>query len=198
MNRRDQARIARHIENLGHEDNKIGSRAERYLIEHYRDRAFEAVVAATYSDDQRTRLRAGWILGKWQDPRGFDHLMRLVDDPDGYVRYDIAMSLGNLGDHRAIPTLIDMIQVNDGEHSVDSAAAMALCRLQELAFGPLLAALPTMTPTGRQMTAAIFGSLGDKRALEPLAEMLGDPDTTLQSVARESIEEINNPDYWNA
>jgi hypothetical protein len=99
------------------------------------------------------------------------------DDPR--IRQYLSMVLGNLGDHRATPLLVEALK----DPSVDTRiyAALALGRLRDAAaVDPLLAQLNGQENDVRKAAAYALGEIGDRRALEPLVTTLGDPDANVR------------------
>lgn len=94
------------------------------------------------------------------------------DDPR--IRRYLSMVLGNLGDRRATPLLVEALADRDPETRI--YAALALGRLKDPAALPhLLKAFETDERDIRKSAAYALGELGDRRAIEPLAAALSDP-----------------------
>jgi HEAT repeat protein len=94
------------------------------------------------------------------------------DDPR--IRQYLSMVLGNLGDRRATPVLVDALKDRAPETRI--YAALALGRLKDpAAVPPLLAVFADDERDVRKAAAYALGEIGDRRALEPLAGALGDP-----------------------
>lgn len=94
------------------------------------------------------------------------------DDPR--IRQYLSMVLGNLGDKRATPLLIDAL----GDRSPETRiyAALALGRLRDPASVPsLMKAFATDERDVRKAAAYALGELRDPRALPGLVEALADP-----------------------
>lgn len=94
------------------------------------------------------------------------------DDPR--IRQYLSMVLGNLGDRRAAPLLIDAL--NDRAPETRIYAALALGRLKDpRSVDPLLKVFATDERDVRKAAAYALGEIRDPRALEPLAGALADP-----------------------
>jgi hypothetical protein len=94
------------------------------------------------------------------------------DDPR--IRRYLSMVLGNLGDRRATPLLIEALADRDPETRI--YAALALGRLKDPASLPhLLDAFRSDERDVRKAAAYALGELGDRQAVEPLAGALADP-----------------------
>jgi HEAT repeat protein len=94
------------------------------------------------------------------------------DDPR--IRQYLSMVLGNLGDRRAAPLLIEAL--NDRAPETRIYAALALGRLKDpRSVEPLLKVFTTDERDVRKAAAYALGEIRDPRALEPLAGALQDP-----------------------
>jgi len=95
-----------------------------------------------------------------------------TDDPR--IRQYLSMVLGNLGDRRATPLLIDGL--GDPTPETRIYAALALGRLDDpAAVPPLLKVLQTDERDVRKASAYALGEIGDPRARPALAGALNDP-----------------------
>jgi hypothetical protein len=94
------------------------------------------------------------------------------DDPR--IRQYLSMVLGNLGDKRATPLLVDALKDRAPETRI--YAALALGRLRDPAAVPtLLEVFANDERDVRKAAAYALGEIGDRRALEPLVGALSDP-----------------------
>src|SRR5919206_4815367 len=94
------------------------------------------------------------------------------DDPR--IRQYLSMVLGNLGDRRAAPLLIEALQDRAPETRI--YAALALGRLRDPnAVPPLLKTFSEDERDVRKAAAYALGELGDARAVPALAAALQDP-----------------------
>ncbi|MDQ3283980.1 MAG: HEAT repeat domain-containing protein [Acidobacteriota bacterium] len=94
------------------------------------------------------------------------------DDPR--IRQYLSMVLGNLGDRRATPLLVDAL--SDRSPDTRIYAALALGRLRDpAAVPPLLNAFSTDERDVRKAAAYALGEIRDPRALPPLVGALEDP-----------------------
>jgi hypothetical protein len=99
------------------------------------------------------------------------------DDPR--IRQYLSMVLGNLGDRRATPLLIEALH----DPGVDTRiyAALALGRLRDPAATPaLVEQLRGSDNDVRKAAAYALGEMGDRQALEPLVATLQDPDPNVR------------------
>ena len=95
-----------------------------------------------------------------------------TDDPR--IRQYLSMVLGNLGDRRATPLLIDGLKDPSPEARI--YAALALGRLRDpAAVPPLLGIFASDERDVRKAAAYALGEIGDPRALPALEGALNDP-----------------------
>lgn len=50
------------------------------------------------------------LLGKMKSKESVKDLIELLNDEIGYIRQNTALALGNIGDRRAVPTLIKLLE----------------------------------------------------------------------------------------
>lgn len=95
-----------------------------------------------------------------------------TDDPR--IRQYLSMVLGNLGDRRATPLLVEAL--GDPTQETRIYAALALGRLRDPNAVPaLLKTFSSDERDVRKAAAYALGEIGDRRAVEPLAPALNDP-----------------------
>ena len=95
-----------------------------------------------------------------------------TDDPR--IRQYLSMVLGNLGDRRATPLLIEAL--SDPAPETRIYAALALGRLKDpAAVPPLMKVFQSDERDVRKAAAYALGEIGDLRALPVLGGALGDP-----------------------
>jgi HEAT repeat protein len=120
-------RIAGHLVNLASDDDTTATQAELRLLR-FGKKAIGQLLALVGSENPRVRLRVAYLLGKTGAPEVFPVVAAFVHDPDDLVRYDAVMSLGYLGDPRAIPLLEELATQWDDPAYVASAACTSLAR----------------------------------------------------------------------
>ncbi|MEN9223891.1 MAG: HEAT repeat domain-containing protein [Thermostichus sp. HHBFW_bins_43] len=151
---------------------------------------WEQAVAQLQGDDLQDRYYAAWYLGTVRDPRGVEPLLlALQDERDrtalgGYpLRRNAAKALGQIGDVRAVPGLIEALACTDLH--VREEAAYALAQLQDpRAVDPLLALL--RVPESEQPWEALIEALGQlnaRRAEEAIRPFLSHPSERVRSAA---------------
>jgi HEAT repeat protein len=92
--------------------------------------------------------------------------------------------LGEIGDPRAIPRLIELL--DSGEYAVQTNAENALVQIGTPAAAPLIELL---NARGRHSARAarLLGHIGDKRAANALAELLDERDSSLRLGASQTL-----------
>lgn len=110
-------------------------------------------------------------------PNLVDDIRKIYDDAktdDPRIRQYLSMVLGNLGDRRATPLLVDALSDRFPETRI--YAALALGRLHDpAAVPPLLKTFSSDEHDVRKAAAYALGEIGDPRAVEPLVAALNDP-----------------------
>lgn len=106
-------------------------------------------------------------LGRLGNDKAVALLITALARRDGVAR-SAARELGKLRAEKATPVLVGLL--SDGE--VNRAAADALLAYGPAAVGPLIDALKTGDGLAREVTAAALGELRDKRAVEPLIQIM--------------------------
>ena len=143
--------------------------------------------------DYLNEVRSGGRRERWQAAYQLSQLINageakkypsLVDDvgrvyaesknDDPRIRQYLSMVLGNLGDRRATPLLIDGLKDPTPETRI--YAALALGRLKDpAAVEPLLKVFSSDERDVRKAAAYALGEIGDARALPAIAAALEDP-----------------------
>jgi vesicle coat complex subunit len=100
-----------------------------------------------------------------------EELIALLDDSDRQVRREAARALGEIGDARAIPALIN--KLHDPAADMVEEAAEGLGRIPNpRSLNCLIELLQDERPLARKSAAIALGEMGDERAQEPLQKML--------------------------
>src|SRR5213592_4033258 len=110
-----------------------------------------------------------------------------VKDKDWYRRREAAITLGEMGDERAIPHLIAALR--DSEWNVREAAEDALAQIGSPAVEPLLKALREYQI--RKFVIKILGRIKDERVLDPLFAQLRNEE--FKDAATEALVEVGQP-----
>lgn len=108
-------------------------------------------------------------------------LLEFISFEDTDVVRDVVSALGRLGDERAVPALIALLQ---SERGLSIVAAGALSKIGDLrAFEPLLQCLGHEEPSIRQAAVAALHSLGHPDLEERVRELLIAPNARLRESA---------------
>jgi len=160
-------------------------------------KAVEALISALQDarkDVRRYAAKSLGIIGYYKaiNPliiRAVEALIIALQDECEYVRMEVAYSLGRLKDERAIKPLIHALEKNTSEGKLPSEISHALVKLR--AVEPLIEILHHQNPNVRLLAAWALGQIGDKRAIAPLLQLLGDADSTVRETVREALEAID-------
>lgn len=158
------------------------------------DLAVESLIEVLTDLDYRARSAAAKALGQIGDYRGVQALTIALRDKDVTVRRRAANALGDIGDPRAIEALI--WAMDDQDHIVGHSSIIALHNIMrkqvDRSMERLINDLYQANMKVRASAIVALGSLGDKRALQPLIETLSDPSTEpkLQSLIIESMRKL--------
>jgi len=124
----------------------------------------------------------------------FPHLLRALEDADGYVRNGAAIALGKIGNADATQPLIRALQwrdnrvYEDGEdQEARTSAATALGKLRNgVACKALIAELEKLPNTDATLASYIveaLGEIGDPKAVPVIARAMDSDDFELQKIA---------------
>jgi HEAT repeat protein len=157
-------------------------------------------------------------LGKIHDPKTLDSLIKLLDaSGQDTLHHDVlkacARALGELGDTRAAAPLGKLLNqeysaFEYGDTDYRSDVCDALVRFGSVSVDPLLTALKgsdKKLETGRYdetvsrhrvelrvMVAEALGKIGDKRAVQPLCELLNDKESQVRRAAVDALGKLKD------
>ena len=97
--------------------------------------------------------------------------------------------LQKIGDNKSIELLISMF--NDKNEQVQQYAMTAVWNIGEPAVEPLIQALKSQDPNIRICAAIVLGKIGDKRAIEPMKQLLNDTDERVRIESQKAYSELN-------
>lgn len=141
-------------------------------------------------EEENYREEAVKYLVKIGSP-AVEELLTAFGQPNWSVAQYAAQALGEIGDERALETLINEIELG-GDSRVKWASAEALGDLgNKKAVEPLIKALKSEHWTLRRSAAWALGELGDKRAIEALSECLDDSNPEVRQVAFNAHNRLN-------
>ena len=152
---------------------------------------------------------------KMKAKRDVEGLIKAFEHKDWRVRWDAAEALGEVGDARAVETLIQAIKVacpvgnkflddkrvqvlepigglglGQGVVVFGQVALPSLCRIGEPAVEPLIQALKDEDKRVRLGAARVLGDIGDGRAIEPLTKSLKDRNKDVREAAKQALEKL--------
>ncbi|MSP17935.1 MAG: HEAT repeat domain-containing protein [Myxococcales bacterium] len=155
----------------------------------------EAALRDTGSTDLRVRVAAANALGDVTEPEeraaAVTALLPLADDGRPEVRCHALMSLGHLGDERALEPLIE--RLGDGDAEVRQCAAIALGALGDArAFEPLVRGLKEGPPDLRMQAAASLAELAPGRAYDLLIPAIRDEDAEVRATIAQLLGDLED------
>lgn len=153
--------------------------------------AVDAVVARLDDPDPAVRRQLAHVLGKLADPRGVPALEGLLGDPDAEVAAKAAFGLGQTGGTDAVAALVGALGSRGS--GLRAAVVGALGGLGAGVVDGVVARLSSGSAATRADAAEVLGGVGDPRATEPLASLLGDPDEDVRISALMALGAIGGP-----
>ncbi len=162
----------------------------------------EAALRDAYSHNSRARsdaaLGLGAATGEDRAP-AIRELVRLLEDPFLYVRYNAALSLGELLAGHESPAEAEslFLLLEDPAPLVRQAAVVAIGALGRAggprAFEPLLKALRSANADVRFQAALSLAEAAPEVAVDPLIEALLDSDAGVRGNAAAALGQIGDP-----
>jgi HEAT repeat protein len=128
----------------------------------------ELIASARVAPDAMSRQILSKILGRRCDPSAVDILIEHLSDPDPRVRTEAAEGLGNIGDARSGPALLQRYRLT-APGSVE-----------------------------RHLVAFALGSVGYRPAITVLMEALQDPDSVLRDTAALALASLGAPQAFDS
>jgi HEAT repeat protein len=154
--------------------------------------ALNALLAALGGpDEEGIRWQAAEGLVRLGAP-AVEGLVALSEDSDPDIRWKAIVALGDIGDPRAAPALIDRLA--DPDRFVRGRAVSALARLGSPCLPLVLQALLDPDPRVRQGAAEVLGVVGDPAAVDYLLRALLDPTESVRRAAAVALLRINPVD----
>ncbi len=138
-------------------------------------RGVPVLISALEGPETIAQWQAAAALAKFPDPRATDALIRVVRESGSHeARRRAAEALGAIGDPKAIPVLLEMIEKDHETLRWD--AGTALSRMGNAAFQAARKALGSKDAGRRLAAMQVFENLGrgnDPRVVDVLLEHLG-------------------------
>lgn len=133
----------------------------------------EILLNALKSEKGYVRVAAAMALGQKKEKAATDPLMKMLSQDYPLAGHSAAMALGELGDERAIGTLMNELKNNEKDY-IRSSTAIALGKLEAEEAVPYLTdrLRDTKAPV-RSNAALTLGKMGNESAVEPLINILG-------------------------
>jgi tetratricopeptide (TPR) repeat protein len=193
--KQDKTQLNELVTALADEDYSIGNSAADALVR-IGNPAVESLIAALQSDNEDTLFRAARALGRIGDARAIEPLIKLHKNaPSSRVRNATGMALGQFGDPHAIPTLVDLLKIQNWIGEVKRM----LVEFGPAAVEPIIASLQDISK-GNTYTSAIanhitvLGAIGDARAADVLKALTApEKEDRLQNLALEALSKLNQP-----
>jgi HEAT repeat protein len=154
----------------------------------------ELLLDLNHLDDQTRNAAYDALIGL-----GPDVVPVLVDrfgEIAGAARLSVIRAFGALGDPRAVPLLLGLVQSDDPNEYlfVSSLAAKSLGQIGGAAAVEGLVSLLSHARSGpRRMAAVVLGNIGDHLAVPGLTGALKDHDPQTRVFAARSLEQIGTP-----
>lgn len=127
-NARDPRSVATLREVVTGEDPALRARAGIALGNLGDPAGLDALTEAMFSRDEETSVEAVKALGELRDPRGVDPLLRVL--ADDHLRYRAVFALGQIGDARAYPRVMDVAS-NDATEDARANGILALGMIRD-------------------------------------------------------------------
>ncbi|MBN1195295.1 MAG: HEAT repeat domain-containing protein [Methanomicrobiaceae archaeon] len=115
-------------------------------------------------------------------------LIGALNDDDWRVREGCVRALGQIGDARAVPHLIQLFK--DKKTRVQLWATDALILIGKKAIDPLTTALHDTDRRVKMGAIVALGEIQDASAIEALKELLNDTDEDIRSASQDAIDYI--------
>lgn len=181
-----------YLECLNNEDESIREEAVKHLLDLLDSDLIDPLIELARQNDTQGQLEAIWLLGKSEETRVTETLLEIFASPDPQVREVVAGALAEIGDVRALQPLIEAL--DDESNTVKDSAAIALGELRDSrAIKPLIKQLEDLG--GQQVAAWALAMIGDKRAIQPLTNvLLQAEDASFRGMAARSLGKLALPE----
>ena len=189
----DVTTLADLLEALTDDDEQVRRDAALVIIKIWKPHALKEALWHRY---WRVREAAVWAYGQAKFPEIVSALVELLYDEERNVRLAVAKALGNIGDPKAVPELMQRVQI---EHD-DQVLLLCIMALGTIGHAE---AVDTLTDclfikgddAFREAAAKSLGKIGHHSALEKLRLALdNDPSVKVQIALIEAVAQIHHPD----
>lgn len=124
-------------------------------------------------------------------PGATEQLLNSIKDPDADFRLSIINILGDTGDLRGIPVLIDSLA--DNNEMINRAAMVSLVKIGSPAVDPLISTIEKAKINMRCRIYYVLGEIKDARSVQPLITGLNDNNDKVQLAAATALVAIGSP-----
>jgi HEAT repeat protein len=151
------------------------------------------LVKALDAADSTVCEQAAEALSTSGDPRAVEPLLHYIEHGRdwGNAKVRVVSNLGASAGTRAIPLYLDLL--GSGSGLLPEAAAAALDKMGPDVVEPLIGALASENKHRRHFAAQLLGNQRDKRAVQPLCELLFHEDGNTRLIAAGSLARIGDP-----
>lgn len=136
---------------------------------------FERQLKNFKSQDIENKKEAIIFFGETREKRAVDHLIEDIEN-DRDLRPDIIRALGQIGDSKAVPCLLNYIGSEDWQERGLSAEALGEIKGGHGVVDALIPLLNDTHDTVHWQVTWALGEIGDKSAIDPLLENLKEKD----------------------
>ena len=151
--------------------------------------AIDVVLPAADHPVRNARIAAGTALGR-MGPAALEPMLSAMSRPSTRIQETAATALGLIGNERAIDVLIEGLRSSD--ENLREACSVALGGIGGPSVGPLTEVMEDVYWDVRAAAVVALSLTGDRRALDPIAEALRDPERPVREAAQEAMDRIEN------
>lgn len=150
-----------------------------------------ATILADRDADTLERINAVKKLGEAKDPKYLEPLTRALKDDKKAVRWAALEALWNMGDRKAVPSLIDYLDKGEAYEWGKILTMNALGSLRDpRAVDSLLRKLKSENPFLRRSAALALVQIRDLKAIPGIIELLKDKEGWLKRLAQRLLLEL--------
>lgn len=149
------------------------------------NRAVKTVYSKLDTTNARIKRAAISALAVFGEKSAIPEMIKALNDENPAIVRASISALGKLDAESAIPDLVKML--DDERYSIRYPAALVLTNFRGKAVEELLDYLPKSGKLAKYQIVECFGKIKDKRAVEPLINMLSDQDWALRAFCVEAL-----------
>jgi len=150
----------------------------------------DALIKSLSEKDPFVRAIGCEVLGKMREKKALRQIMMLLKDPSKYVREKAVIALGQIGDKKAVPVLVEALEKDEAEEVRVTIAGVLGHLRDKIAVPALIKTLEDPSPTARMKSAISLGLIGDPQAIPSLYKVLKDPHELVRKYACEALGNI--------